>query len=630
MDHNRTTNKSRAYRRLSIRRLLQLIFILLFVSIGITEWLTYRQVENLKLGGLRSDFRNLQREAKDLVNVTKEFMLVGQQQEVFHQTDSSQILDRYQLCLGRYRDISGRTRLVLVENGYTDVGALKELDQNIDELNELFQQYLDGVRQRGIPGYGVVSEFESALIFMRQFDFRGLGKVFSDLQLESQTYLLTGDAYIKGFAQQQMTTFQQEAPTFMDEGEISMIWSVLTEYNGNLNKLIALDTLLGTYSGFGLQGQLLNRMNTIEQNLQLEAIRQNIDDSQQATMMKVSTGLFTIFAVTLIACVLLYLVLLKRLVKPIGLLKKVVTDVSEGQLSSELPQFVVSEVDDMARSVETLTDGLQQTTHFAKSIGAGELNTEFQSLGANDILGNALLGMRDSLKNLSEEEARRNWGNEAYSQFVELLRQSTDTKALAADLLSLLVKQLGANQAALYVLDESEEGELAMDMLGCYAWNRNRHLNERVLKGEGLIGQAWIEAAPIYLTDVPQGFVNITSGLGEANPSTVFILPLVNNEKVVGILEIASFHEIEDHQKAFLHRLAESIAATISNTRTNERTQQLVEELKLSSEAMRAQEEEMRQSMEELLASQEESQRQEAHYKAEIQQLKTELRSQSG
>ena len=113
------------------------------------------------------------------------------------------------------------------------------------------------------------------------------------------------------------------------------------------------------------------------------------------------------------------------------------------------------------------------------------------------------------------------------------------------------------------------------------------------------------------MTDVPDNYVSITSGLGDANPRAILIVPLKFNDKVFGVIEMASFTEYEDYKIKFIEKLAESIASTISTVKVNMQTVKLLEDSKMKSEELASQEEEMRQNLEELQTTQEESARRE-------------------
>jgi len=164
-----------------------------------------------------------------------------------------------------------------------------------------------------------------------------------------------------------------------------------------------------------------------------------------------------------------------------------------------------------------------------------------------------------------------------------------------------------------------------MSMKACYAWDKKKFLNHKIHRGEGLAGQAWQEGDTIYLTEVPQDYVKIVSGLGDANPTSVVIVPLKVNDQIFGVVEIASFSQFQDFEIEFIQKIAESIASTISSVKVNARTQHLLEESQEMTEQMRAQEEEMRQNMEELQATQEEMQRTQAETESTLNAIHSSL-----
>ena len=258
-------------------------------------------------------------------------------------------------------------------------------------------------------------------------------------------------------------------------------------------------------------------------------------------------------------------------------------------------KFNNDEIGEMAHAVENLVNGLKSTSNFAENIGRGNYDAEFTPLSEEDVLGNSLIEMRDNLKSVAEEDKRRNWSTSGLATFGEILRQNNDNiEKLSDDIISNLVKYLNCNQGGLYIINDDEE-EAYLELKACYAWDKKKYLEQRVHIGEGLTGQSWLEKDTVYLTEIPEDYITITSGLGEASPTSILIVPLKINDDVFGVLEIASFNEFKQYEIEFVEKIAESIASTVSSVKINEKTQRLLEESTEMTEQMRSQEEEMRQ-----------------------------------
>ena len=214
----------------------------------------------------------------------------------------------------------------------------------------------------------------------------------------------------------------------------------------------------------------------------------------------------------------------------------------------------------------------------------------------------------EQLKLAQEEEKKRQWASEGLAQISNMLRDHDDFQRMSDRLIAHIVQYIKANQGGLFVVHE-EDGQRHIRLQACYAYERKKFIQKMIDIGEGLIGQAYMEKKHIYLTEIPENYVNITSGLGKSNPRSLLIMPLTINYEVEGLLEIASFQEFQPYEIEFIQTLSENIAATLRNSKVSKQTKILLEASQQQAEQMQAQEEEMRQNMEELQATQEQSER---------------------
>ena len=245
--------------------------------------------------------------------------------------------------------------------------------------------------------------------------------------------------------------------------------------------------------------------------------------------------------------------------------------------------------------------------NFANSISQGNLKAEYAAEKA-DRLGESLMNMRESLIEAADRESKEKFVNVGLASIGDILRNNSDNiKDLCDQVIQNLVKYMRANQGGIFIIQKDENtDESYLELMACRAYERKKYLERRVEIGQGLIGQAAIEKKAIFLTDVPDSYINITSGLGIANPNSVLIVPLKSNEEIVGVIEMASFDVFTDNDVEFLEKVGESIASTIISAQTNQQTKELLEQSRQMTEEMQSQEEEMRQNMEEMQATQEE------------------------
>ncbi|MBX2901665.1 MAG: GAF domain-containing protein [Cyclobacteriaceae bacterium] len=229
--------------------------------------------------------------------------------------------------------------------------------------------------------------------------------------------------------------------------------------------------------------------------------------------------------------------------------------------------------------------------------------------------------MRERLQAIAQEEQKRNWSVTGIAELGNILRETSgDSETLYLKVLSYLIKYVKANQGALYISEQSQNTTI-LKMVSCYAYGKRKYITQEIEPGQGLVGQCFLEKGLIYIKEVPKEYVRITSGLGDAPPKSVLISPLMVNDEVFGVIEMASFTEFDNYTQDFVQRASEQIASVIASVKNNERTAALLRDSQQQTEELRAQEEEMRQNMEELSATQEEMARKEKEYMTKIRLL---------
>jgi PAS domain S-box-containing protein len=205
---------------------------------------------------------------------------------------------------------------------------------------------------------------------------------------------------------------------------------------------------------------------------------------------------------------------------------------------------------------------------------------------------------------LRKKEEESNWVTVGVASIAELKHQGNDLVEYSFQAISNIVKYLQANQGGFYLLKKNGE-ESYFELTASYAYGKKKYIDQRINVGQGMIGQVYYEKEIVYLTDVPKDYIKITSGLGEALPRCVCIVPLITEGEIHDVIEIASFQTLKPFQLEYLKKIAESIGYNLGAIETHARTERLLEESQKMAQEVKSQEEELRQNMEELNATQE-------------------------
>ncbi|OFX89177.1 MAG: hypothetical protein A2W99_01720 [Bacteroidetes bacterium GWF2_33_16] len=373
-----------------------------------------------------------------------------------------------------------------------------------------------------------------------------------------------------------------------------------------------------------LSDRNIDRLNKLTKQLQAKVLSERTN--MEASFNRLENFIYIAGIILITLAVLMALYLGNKIIRPVKYFREHLISMAKGVLPKQKVKETQDEIGDMAAALNELIRGLKETTEFALEIGKGNFEFQFVPLSDEDDLGNGLLTMRTNLKHASEEEerrqkedAQRNWSSHGIAKFSEILRQNNDNvEKLTYDVMSNLVKYCEANQGGLFLINDDDQRRKYVELVASYAYNRKKFLDKQIEMGVGLVGRSIQEGETIYMTEIPDNYITITSGLGDDNPKSLLIVPLKVNDTVYGVIEMASFKEFEKYQIEFVEKIGENIAATLSSVKINIRTAQLLETTRQQAEEMKAQEEEMRQNMEELQATQEESARRESELEKKV------------
>ena len=236
--------------------------------------------------------------------------------------------------------------------------------------------------------------------------------------------------------------------------------------------------------------------------------------------------------------------------------------------------------------INIISEKYASLVSYANNLVNGKYAIKNSDLLKNDTLGIALSKLNKKLIKVSKLEKEgeqkailRKWESDGLSKFIGILQQNTDNiQDLSYELINNLVIYLNANQGALFFINNENPNDVFFEQMATYAYSKKRLVTKKIYPEEGLIGRVYNEKKTIYLSEIPQNYLKITSGLGELEPNYLLIVPLLLNMEMYGAIEIASFNKFEDYQIEFVEKIGENIASTINNVQINTKTRKLLEQ----------------------------------------------------
>ncbi|MCE3261056.1 MAG: response regulator [Pseudoduganella sp.] len=224
-----------------------------------------------------------------------------------------------------------------------------------------------------------------------------------------------------------------------------------------------------------------------------------------------------------------------------------------------------------------LTNQVRAIAEVATAVTRGDLSRSIQvdARGEVSYLKDNINEMIRNLKETTQKNAQQDWLKTNLARFTRLLQGQRDLQAVTKLILSELAPLVSAHHGVFYMMD-SQLADARLRMIASYGYRSSRKLPTSFLPGEGLVGQCALEKMRIWLTDVPRDYIVVSSGLGAAPPTNIVVLPILFEQQVKAVIEIASLDRFTETHLSFLDQLMESIGVVLNTIEANSRTESLL------------------------------------------------------
>jgi CheY-like chemotaxis protein/signal transduction histidine kinase/HAMP domain-containing protein len=266
--------------------------------------------------------------------------------------------------------------------------------------------------------------------------------------------------------------------------------------------------------------------------------------------------------------------------------------------------------DNVNAMANSLTGQVRAIKDVAIAVTTGDLTRSItvEARGELDELKRNINQMISNLKETTERNQEQDWLKTNLAKFSRMMQGQKDLEAVSRLIMSELTPLVGANHGAFFLMDQDESSPL-LKLIASYAYRARKNVSNRFRLGESIVGQSALEKKPILLTGVPDDYITISSGLGEAPPRNIMVLPVLFEGEVKAVIELASFMPFSQIHQVFLDQLTESVGVVINMISANMRTEELLEqsqnltqELQSQSQELQSQQEELRRTNAELEA----------------------------
>ena len=258
-----------------------------------------------------------------------------------------------------------------------------------------------------------------------------------------------------------------------------------------------------------------------------------------------------------------------------------------------------------------LTTQVRAIADVSTAVTQGDLTRSIAVEASGEVadLSDNINQMIANLRETTRQNQEQDWLKTNLARISSLMQGQRDLETVTQLIMSELAPAVNAQHGAFFLSDHEEEGaDYELRLLASFGYTRRKQVANRFRPGDGLVGQAALEKKPILITDPPEDYVQIASGLGKAVPTNIIVIPVLFEEQVLAVIELASFTPFTEIILQFLDQLTETIGVVLSTIIANVRTEGLLQQSQSQSQELQEQSQALQSQQEELQATNEELQ----------------------
>lgn len=372
--------------------------------------------------------------------------------------------------------------------------------------------------------------------------------------------------------------FKSDTTNVFNKYIVHKISDLLAEYKDNFYIIFEKRISIGLSETEGIIGELTDKESIISENIS-QLIK---DNSIKVKLYLLRLYIFTFL--TILLSVLIIIFLLKMLLdyynKNIHEIKNNIGKIAKGELVDLKTNNLDDDFGIINNQIVNFVNGTKEKLVFAEQIKEKKFDANLNLLSSKDLLGKSLVELKNSLQK-SEEEAQilkkaediQDWKTAGLAKFGEVMRKNTDNLVqLSTEVIKQLIVYVEASQGGFYIYNDENQNNIFLELTAHFAYGKEKIANKQIALHEGLIGTCAVEKNKFYFEKIPDEYIYIASGFGQAKPQSLIILPLTVDKNIYGVIELAALRKFHDYELDFLDKLAIDIAITVSYVKINDET----------------------------------------------------------